>query len=76
MLILLFNQGLINGMVPYDAHISFEGHISGAVVGSVFALIFKNKAKTEQIVYPWMLEEDDDEDGLWNIKKHFNQDEE
>ena len=41
-IVIFFNQGLIAGMLPLQSKISWEGHLSGAIVGTICAIIFRN----------------------------------
>jgi membrane associated rhomboid family serine protease len=41
-LVVLFNQGLLAGILPLESKVSWEGHLAGAVVGICCAYIFRN----------------------------------
>ncbi|MFA5010873.1 MAG: rhomboid family intramembrane serine protease [Ignavibacteria bacterium] len=53
--------GLVWGVLPTDPKISFEAHLSGAVVGLVAALMFRNTDPLPE-KYKWEDEETDDDD--------------
>ncbi|MCH2490603.1 MAG: rhomboid family intramembrane serine protease [Flavobacteriales bacterium] len=52
--------GLFWYLFPIDAKISWEGHLSGFVVGVVFALVFKNNTVTTKL-YEWERDDYDPE---------------
>lgn len=58
LLVTFMYGGLVWGILPYDPAISFEAHISGAAVGILCAVIFRN-SDPKPPKYDW---EDDDED--------------
>ena len=64
-LIMVFLYGsFIWGMIPAFAkpqHISWEGHLSGAIVGVVLALVFKKEGPQKE-VHHWEEDEDDEDD--------------
>ena len=53
--------GLVWGILPTDPKISFEAHLSGAVVGLLAALIFRNRDPLPE-KYKWEEEETDEDD--------------
>lgn len=53
--------GLVWGILPTDPKISFEAHLSGAVVGLLAALIFRNSDPLPE-KYKWEEEETDEDD--------------
>lgn len=53
--------GLVWGVLPTDPKISFEAHLSGAVVGLLAALIFRNSDPLPE-KYKWEDEETDEDD--------------
>lgn len=53
--------GLVWGVLPTDPKISFEAHLSGAVVGLLAALIFRNRDPLPE-KYKWEDEETDEDD--------------
>ncbi|MFA7361714.1 MAG: rhomboid family intramembrane serine protease [Candidatus Kapaibacterium sp.] len=53
--------GLVWGILPTDPKISFEAHLSGAVVGLLAALIFRNSDPLPE-KYNWEEEETDEDD--------------
>lgn len=62
------------GLFPIEQQISWEGHLSGAFVGFLLALFFKNQGPQ-----PPLILSDDDEDVLpeeiWNAKNLQQQEE-
>ncbi len=48
-MIFLFS-GMMAGFFPKDIHVSWEGHLSGAIVGFLLALIEKNISWQEEVV--------------------------
>lgn len=50
--------GIVWGLFPLDFHISFEGHISGAITGTICAFYFRKVDLPPKII----LEDEDDED--------------
>lgn len=73
--------GFIWGMIPAFAipqNISWEGHLSGAIVGIALAIIYKNKGPQKE-EHHW--DEDDDEDDdheddhpYWDVPMPSNDD--
>jgi hypothetical protein len=63
---------MIWGIFPYDWKISYESHLSGAIVGLVLSIYFKQENATFlRQKTQWEIEEElgiesDDLDGLWN----------
>ena len=53
--------GLVWGILPTDPKISFEAHLSGAVIGLLAALIFRNSDPLPE-KYKWEEEETDEDD--------------
>jgi membrane associated rhomboid family serine protease len=47
------------GIFPMKEEISWEGHLSGAVIGLLLAIYYQ-KQGTQKIVYDWELNDDDD----------------
>ena len=60
------------GIFPYDWKISYESHLSGAIVGVVLSRYFRQENATFiQKKTQWEIEEElgiesDDLDGIWN----------
>ncbi|PVX51009.1 membrane associated rhomboid family serine protease [Balneicella halophila] len=69
-LIVVFLYGsLFWGLFPIEKQVSWEGHISGALIGLVLAVIFKNKGPQPPVI----LSEDDEDDEtipeeIWNAE--------
>lgn len=40
-IVLILNAGLVWGILPYNQSVSWEYHLSGAVVGSIMAILFQ-----------------------------------
>lgn len=58
--------GMAWGIFPSASGISFESHLSGAVIGTVLAFLLKNRDTTlPRKQYSWELEEDDADDHDW-----------
>jgi hypothetical protein len=63
---------MIWGIFPYDWKISYESHLSGAVVGFMLSRYYKHenatfmKKKTQWEIEEELGIESDDLDGLWN----------
>lgn len=70
-LIVIFSYGsFFWGLFPIEERISWEGHLSGALVGFLLALFYKEKGPQP----PQLLSEDDDSipEEIWNAQKHQN----
>lgn len=72
LLVVFIYGSMIWGIFPYDWKISFESHLSGAVIGVVLSRYYKNenatfmKKKTQWEIEEELGIESDDLDGLWN----------
>ncbi|MEL6673480.1 MAG: rhomboid family intramembrane serine protease [Bacteroidota bacterium] len=64
--------GIVWGVLPLQPHVSWEGHLFGAVTGIALALNFR-KHGPQRKKYSWELEEEPPEMGFepWNYKKWF-----
>lgn len=62
LLVVFLYGSLIWGLLPYDYKISWEGHLSGAIVGFVLALLYRDRGP-EREKPSWELEEEFEEDG-------------
>jgi len=51
--------GLVWGVLPLKAGVSFEGHLAGAISGILFAIVYRNKGPQREL-YDWELEDDDE----------------
>lgn len=71
-LIVVFVYGsLVWGVFPGEERISWEGHLSGAIVGGVFALLFRNYTLIPERKYSWeRLDYKEEED---EFMKHFDE---
>ena len=72
LLVVFIYGSMIWGIFPYDWKISYESHLSGAVVGIVLSRYYKQenatflKKKTQWEIEEELGIESDDLDGLWN----------
>lgn len=68
LLVTFLYGGLVWGVLPTDPKISFEAHLSGAIVGIAAAVIFR---KTDPLSekYEWEFDEDDDDIDLEEYEK-------
>lgn len=70
-LVLFLYGGLIWGMFPIIPEISWESHLTGAIIGAVFAFLLRNKGP-QRVIYPIEMEEDEEdefEDRYWEIDR-------
>jgi membrane associated rhomboid family serine protease len=65
LLVVFLYGGLIWGLFPIDEHISWEGHLAGAVAGSILAWFYKQSGP--QKPRPIVLEEPDDSNPYWLV---------
>lgn len=65
LLVVFLYGGLIWGLFPIDEHISWEGHLSGAVAGSILAWFYKESGPKKP--KPVVLEEPDDSNPYWLV---------
>jgi len=63
LLVIFLYGGLVWGILPTDPTISFEAHLSGAIVGLVAALVWRNADPLPE-KYEWEYENDDDEEDV------------
>ena len=63
LLVIFMYGGLVWGILPTDPTISFEAHLSGAIVGLVAALVWRNADPLPE-KYEWEYENDDDDDDV------------
>lgn len=63
LLVTFMYGGLVWGVLPTDPAISFEAHLSGAVVGILAAVVFRKSDPLPE-KYEWEFEEDTDEDDI------------
>ena len=70
MIIVFLYGSLVWYLFPIDKSISWEGHLSGFVVGLVFAFFFKEKRNRKEF-YPWEKEDYNEEDDPF--LKHFDE---
>ena len=63
LLVIFMYGGLVWGILPTDPAISFEAHLSGAVVGLVAALVWRNADPLPE-KYEWEYENDDEDDDV------------
>ena len=53
---------MVWGVLPIRPHVSWEMHLSGAVLGVLLAFVFRNHDRVPPVRYPW---EDDDSVPEW-----------
>jgi membrane associated rhomboid family serine protease len=63
LLVIFMYGGLVWGILPTDPTISFEAHLSGAIVGLVAALVWRNADPMPE-KYEWEYENDDEDDDV------------
>jgi membrane associated rhomboid family serine protease len=68
LLVTLYYGSLVWYLFPVDPHISWEGHLSGFLVGAVLAFAFRHKGPKRKL-YKFELEPElpDDENAYWKI---------
>jgi membrane associated rhomboid family serine protease len=68
-LIVVFLYGsLIWGIFPAEDHVSWEGHLSGAIAGVLLAILYKKKFKKKPVEDEEHTSHEHDE---WDFEKHF-----
>ncbi len=70
LIVVFLYGGLLWFIVPVDPKISWEGHLSGLLVGLLFALVFKQNI-TKQPKYEW--EKDDYKEENDEFMRHFDE---
>lgn len=60
LLIVFLYGGMVWGVFPTDTNVSWEGHLSGLIVGFVLAYIYRAKGPQRE-QYSWELESDEDD---------------
>jgi membrane associated rhomboid family serine protease len=63
LLVIFMYGGLVWGILPTDPTISFEAHLSGAIVGLVAALLWRNADPLPE-KYEWEYENDGEDDDV------------
>jgi membrane associated rhomboid family serine protease len=63
LLVVFLYGSLIWGVFPIDAHVSWEGHLSGGVAGIILAWNYRKRGPKQPS--PIVLEEPDDSDPYW-----------
>ncbi len=63
--------GVFPDFFPKEKHISWEGHLGGAVAGFILAAYYRHSGP-KQKQYSWELEDEDDDDykAYWNINEN------
>jgi membrane associated rhomboid family serine protease len=56
-------------VLPIEPGISWEGHLSGVIVGAILALVYRNKGPKRR-QYRWEEEEEDEEQELLDQEEH------
>jgi membrane associated rhomboid family serine protease len=74
LLVVFLYGGMIWGVLPLDAKISWEGHLFGAMAGVAMALYYKNRGPQRK-KYDWEIEEEMEEMNMdyydWQIYQYF-----
>jgi len=60
LLVVFLYGSLIWGLLPFDYHVSWEGHLSGALVGVALAILYRDRGP-EPEKPSWELEENEEE---------------
>lgn len=63
-LVIIYFGSMVWGLLPYDSHISWDGHLCGAIAGFIAAILFRKTYKREyaDVLPEWYAEEDDKKD--------------
>ncbi len=65
--------GVFPDFFPKEKHISWEGHLGGAIAGFILAVYYRHSG-SKQKQFSWELEDEEDNDAdeqaYWNIKKN------
>jgi len=61
LLVVFLYGSMIWGVLPLQAHISWESHLMGAIAGMVLAIYYRDSGPKRKI-YSWELEDEDEED--------------
>lgn len=73
--IAVLNHGMLVGLVPNDKGISWESHLSGAIVGAILAYYYRFVETEFSKKKPIQLEDDFSYEGFRNIEnKHYKYD--
>lgn len=67
LVLFLYSGGMIAGMLPIDEGVSWEGHLYGAIAGTILAFYYRKKGPKKKR-YNWEDEEEDlifDEEFGW-----------
>ena len=73
LLVIVFYGGIFAGVLPNQPGISWESHLFGGIVGSILALLMRNRDRPEKVIYDFMEEDDDDsysykqKQSEWNV---------
>lgn len=73
LVVVLYYGSLVWYVFPIDQHISWEGHASGFIIGTLLALVYRKKGPQRKI-YQYELEPElpDDENAYWKIRDDSN----
>lgn len=66
--IAILNQGMLTGLVPNEEGISWESHLSGAIVGAVMAYYYRYTESEFSQIKPLEIEDDISFEGYRNIE--------
>jgi membrane associated rhomboid family serine protease len=74
-LIVVFLYGsMIWGLFPIDPQISWDGHLMGALSGTILALLFYKQGPPVKTIEPEPEDEDDEEDNIYDFPSEFPED--
>lgn len=59
---------MVWGVLPIQPHISWEGHLFGAIAGFILAIYFRQEGP-QRPKYSWELEEEDEDDESWKLEQ-------
>jgi membrane associated rhomboid family serine protease len=63
-LVIIYFGSMVWGLLPYDSHISWDGHLCGAVAGAITAVVFMGQSRREyaDVLPEWFADEDEKRD--------------
>lgn len=66
LLVFFLYGGMISGVIPGDREISFESHLSGAIIGILMAFLLRHRdPESPRKQYSWEQEEPESDDSDW-----------
>lgn len=66
-----FYGSMVWGVLPTDPHVSWEGHLFGAIAGVVTAYFLRKQGALPEKKYEWEEQEQDDPTVPWDYKQLF-----